>query len=147
RDKDGNIILMEPHYQHVNHFSPDGNLARQWGRKGTNVGQFDLPRAVAVNSSGEIYISEYGPIERVQRFSADGAKCLGSIGKGGNEPGEFNRAEGLGMDSQDRLYVADSCNHRIQIFSADGKFLRTYGKAGTGTGEMSYPYDVRVDAQ
>ena len=49
------------------------------------------------------------------------------------------------MDAQDRIYVADSCNHRIQIFAADGKFLREFGRAGTKLGELSYPYDVVVD--
>jgi DNA-binding beta-propeller fold protein YncE len=43
--------------------------------------------------------------------------------------------------------VADSCNHRIQIFSPEGQWLASYGKPGGAPGEMSYPYDVRVDAQ
>jgi DNA-binding beta-propeller fold protein YncE len=53
---------------------------------------------------------------------------------------------GLCVDAQDRLYVADSCNHRIQIFTSDGEFIRCYGKAGSGLGEMSYPYDICVDS-
>src|SRR5437879_162305 len=64
----------------------------------------------------------------------------------GNAPGEFKRPEGLCVDAQDRVYVADSCNHRIQIFSRDGQFIRAYGKAGSGKGELSYPYDICVDA-
>jgi ABC-type Fe3+ transport system permease subunit/DNA-binding beta-propeller fold protein YncE len=146
-DKDGNIILVEPHYQRVNHFSTDGKLLAQWGEHGTNVGQLAFPRAVAVNSHGELYITEYSVVERVQHFSADGKKYLGSFGSDGQGPGQFSRAEGVGIDSQDRVYVADSCNHRIEIFSSDGKFLRTYGKAGSNLGEMSYPYDIRVDKQ
>jgi DNA-binding beta-propeller fold protein YncE len=107
---------------------------------------------VAVNSHREIYISEYGPMERVQCFgllsNPDGpasAHVLNAFGHSGNGPGEFNRPEGLCVDAQDRLYVADSCNHRIQIFSREGKLLRTYGKAGSGPGELSYPYDICVD--
>jgi DNA-binding beta-propeller fold protein YncE len=72
---------------------------------------------------------------------------LNVIGKAGTGPGEFNRAEGICVDAQDHIYVADSCNHRIQIFSADGKFIRQYGKAGSGLGELSYPYDIAVDAR
>jgi len=94
---------------------------------------------------GEIYVSEYGVTERVQLFAARGSKCLASLGWAGDAPGQFNRPEGLGIDAEDRLYVADSCNHRIQVFSRDGKFLRAYGRAGGGPGELSYPYDVRVD--
>jgi DNA-binding beta-propeller fold protein YncE len=152
RDRNGNIVVVEPHYQRVNHFTPQGKLLAQWGQKGTNVGQFTLPRAVAVNSHREIYISEYGPMERVQCFdlvsNPDGpatARVLNSFGHPGNGPGEFNRPEGLCVDAQDRLYVADSCNHRIQIFSREGKLVRTYGKAGSGPGELSYPYDICVD--
>lgn len=146
RGQDGEIIVIEPHYQRVNHFSPDGKLLLQWGRKGVNEGEFTLPRAVAVNSHGELYVSEYGASERVQRFAPGGTRLLTCFGRPGNAPGEFNRPEGLCVDQQDRVYVADSCNHRIQIFSREGKFLRTYGKAGSGRGELSYPYDIAVDA-
>jgi ABC-type spermidine/putrescine transport system permease subunit II/DNA-binding beta-propeller fold protein YncE len=163
RDNDGNIIVVEPHYQRLNHFSTAGRLLAQWGQKGTNIGKFIMPRAVAQNSRGEIFVSEYGEVERVQKFAFDrsqavlansGSNALGTLGiprwiavfgKPGNGPGEFNRPEGLCVDAQDRLHVADSCNHRIQIFSSDGTFLRAYGKAGSGKGELSYPYDICVD--
>src|SRR6266853_681322 len=68
RDRNGNIVVVEPHYQRVNHFTPQGKLVAQWGQKGTNVGQFMMPRAVAEDSQRHIYVSEYGPMERVQRF-------------------------------------------------------------------------------
>jgi DNA-binding beta-propeller fold protein YncE len=145
RDLDGNIIVVEPHYSRVNHFTPDGKLVAQWGIHGTNIGQLGMPRAAVVNQRGEIYVCEYTLSERVQHFTAYGKKCLGAFGKLGDGPGEFSRAEGLGIDRQGRIYVADSCNHRIQIFDGDGKFLRAYGHAGSGVGELSYPYDIQVD--
>ena len=144
-DLDGNIFVVEPHYQRVNLFSPEGKLLVQWGKHGTNAGEFMMPRAVVVNSRGDVFVSEYGMVERVQKFAPRGEKFLGLFGRPGNGPGEFNRAEGLGVDAQDRLYVADSCNHRIQVFTSDGKFLRTYGRAGKAKGELSYPYDICVD--
>jgi DNA-binding beta-propeller fold protein YncE len=162
RDKAGNIIVLEPHYQRVNHFATNGTLVAQWGVSGTNLGQLKLPRSIGVSSRGEIYVSEYGLTERVQRFSlgesldsgkregtnlAVEARFISSFGKAGTGPGEFNRPEGLFVDAQDRIYVADSCNHRIQIFSGDGKLIRAYGRPGTGKGELSYPYDICVDAE
>jgi len=145
RDTNGNIVIVEPHYQRVNHFAPDGTLVEQWGSHGTNLAQLVLPRSVAVNSHGDIFVSEYTTVDRVQGFSAHGRNPIVMFGKPGTGDGEFNRAEGLDVDAQDRIYVADSCNHRIQIFSRNGKWLKTYGKAGRGLGELSYPYDVRVD--
>ncbi len=154
RDRLGNIIVLEPHYQRVNLFSTAGKLLSQWGEHGTNAGQFMLPRAVAVNSHDEIYVSEYGVTERVQRFALAGptdgtntphGRFIDGFGRPGNQPGELNRAEGLFVDAQDRVYVADSCNHRIEVFSSEGKFIRCYGKPGSGKGELSYPYDICVD--
>jgi sugar lactone lactonase YvrE len=145
RDTMGNIVIVEPHYQRVNHFAPDGTLVEQWGSHGTNGGQLVLPRSVVVNRHGDIFVSEYTTVDRVQGFSANGRKPVVMFGRPGTGDGEFNRAEGLDVDAQDRIYVADSCNHRIQIFSRDGRWLKTYGKAGRGPGELSYPYDVRVD--
>jgi ABC-type Fe3+ transport system permease subunit/DNA-binding beta-propeller fold protein YncE len=146
RDRDGNIIVLEPHYQRLNVFSPEGKLLAQWGKSGTNAGEFTLPRAVAVDSRGEAFVSEYSVLDRVQRFTARGEQLLGGFSHSGTGPGELNRPEGLCVDAEDRLYVADSCNHRIQVFSRDGKFLRAYGKPGKGIGELSYPYDICVDA-
>src|SRR5688572_262622 len=66
RDTNGNIVIVEPHYQRVNHFAPDGSLVSQWGQQGTNIGQLTLPRSVAVNSHGDIFLSEYTTVDRVQ---------------------------------------------------------------------------------
>jgi len=144
-DAEGLIVVLEPHYSRVNHFSPDGKLVRQWGAHGTNVGELAFPRAVATDASGNIYVSEYGLRERVQAFARRDAKWLTTIGRDGAARGEFNRPEGLAFDAQGRLYVADSCNHRIQVFGRDGQWLAAYGKPGTKTNEFSYPYDVRID--
>ncbi len=145
RDHNGNILVIEPHYSRINVFSTAGKLLAQWGVKGTNAGQLGMPRGAAANARGEIFVCEYGDSERVQKFTAEGRPLPGGWGRFGDAPGQFNRAEGLALDAQDRVYVADSCNQRIQVFSADGKFLRAYGKPGSGAGELSYPYDIQVD--
>jgi DNA-binding beta-propeller fold protein YncE len=145
-DPDGNILLIEPHYTRVNQFAPDGRLVNQWGMNGTNAGQLAFPRGIAVAGDGSTWISEYAYVERIQKFSPGGTNFLFAFGSSGTGPGQFNRAEGIGVDPAGRLYVADSCNHRIQVFSAGGQFLRQYGRPGNQPGDMSYPYDIRVDA-
>ncbi|MCU0771383.1 MAG: ABC transporter permease subunit [Verrucomicrobia bacterium] len=149
-DPDGNIVVVEPHYARVNLYTPEGQLLMRWGEHGTNTGQFSFPRAAAVNSKGEWFVSEYGVVDRVQKFAFEpGApstlRFLACFGRAGSAPGEWNRAEGLCVDAQDRLLVADAVNHRIQILDASGTVLGGYGSAGVGAGELSYPYDVCVD--
>ncbi len=145
-DSSGNIIVVEPHYSRINHFSGEGNLVKQWGDNGTNAGQLAFPRSVAVASTGEIFLSEYGIAERIQKFSSDGSKYLLSFGSLGEKEGELSRGEGISIGRADELIEADSCNHRIQIFSTQGVFRSAFGRAGTAPGEMSYPYDVKMDA-
>jgi DNA-binding beta-propeller fold protein YncE len=147
RDPHGNILLVEPHYSRVNQFDSSGRLLSQFGNHGTNSGELAFPRAVAVNSKGTVFVSEYGVVERIQFFDLATKEFLGSLGVAGVKPGEFNRPEGIFVDHLDRLYVCDSCNHRIQVFSADGKWKTLYGGAGTEAGQLSYPYDIQVDSE
>jgi len=165
-DRDGHILVIEPHYMRVNHFTPDGRRVAQWGVKGTNAGAFILPRGIAQDSHGEFFVSEYTVVDRLQRFtvgptgSPSGqdrfepllsdsvtpheARLTTSWGSSAEAPGQFNRAEGVAVGPGDTVYVADSCNHRIQVFDRDGKFLRSHGRPGSHPGEFSYPYDIRV---
>jgi sugar lactone lactonase YvrE len=41
--------------------------------------------------------------------------------------------------------VADSCNHRFQLFSIEGELLEIWGRAGKAPGELNFPYDAAVD--
>lgn len=146
RDPDGNILVVEPHYQRINHFSPQGQLLRQWGKQGNELGQLVLPRAVTVGSNRLVYVSEYTTVDRVQAFEFPNMTFRFAFGKSGAGNGEFNRPESLCVDAQNHIFVADSCNHRIEFFSELGEYLGTFGKPGTGPGELSYPYDVQIDS-
>ena len=53
---------------------------------------------------------------------------------------------GLAIDSDGNLYVADTLNDRIEIFDGDGKFIRTFGKAGDGPGYFARPKGVAIDS-
>jgi DNA-binding beta-propeller fold protein YncE len=69
---------------------------------------------------------------RVVKFSRDG-KYLLEWGKRGTGPGEFGLPHNVVVDAQGLVYVTDRDNQRIQIFDANGKFLREW----TGTGGVS----------
>ena len=146
-DHEGNIVVIEPHYSRINHFTPEGELVSQWGQHGRERGELSFPRSVAFAPDGSAFVSEFQIVERLQKFGLARESVRVEICGAGNGPSEFNRAEGLSLDATGKLYVADSCNHRVQVFDGDGTFLREHGGPGAASGEFSYPYDVRVDEQ
>ena len=100
-----------------------------------------------IGPDGSAFVSEFQIVERLQKFTPARESVQVEIRGAGHGPREFNRAEGLSLDANGKLYVADSCNHRVQVFDGDGIFLREHGGPGTARGKFSYPYDVRVDEQ
>jgi DNA-binding beta-propeller fold protein YncE len=67
----------------------------------------------------------------------------GSQGEGN---GQFRHPHGLAVDGE-HVYVSDSSNHRIQVFSkADGAFVRKWGSKGQGDGQFLFPRGLAVDA-
>lgn len=115
-------------------FSPDGKLLMTLGKSGGNQpGQpadpasFYQPNDVLTLRNGDILVAEghaNAPTTstRIVRFSREG-KYLGQFGKHGSGPGEFIQPHALAMDSQGRLFVGDRSNNRVQILTADGKFI------------------------
>lgn len=146
-DVDGWVMVIEPHYGRINHFSRDGELMKQWGIKGREPGELDLPRSILPVGLGTgLLVSEFGGHDRLQWFDPAGQFTGRSTGSAGSLPGQLNRPEGLAELMDGSILVADSNNHRIQTFSKKGDFLETHGQPGTGPGEFSYPFDVLVDS-
>ncbi|MEI6667887.1 MAG: 6-bladed beta-propeller [Acidobacteriota bacterium] len=75
-----------------------------------------------------------------------GGKVLGSFGRRGDGPGEFNFPTNLARTIDGRLLVTDAMNFRVQVFDADGRFLRTFGRLGDGSGDFDKPKGVAVDS-
>ena len=61
-------------------------------------------------------------------------RFLKAWGKKGNASGEFDIPHALVIDKQDRVYVEDRENGRIQVFDAEGSFLREWGGLNNPTG-------------
>jgi streptogramin lyase len=91
-----------------------------FGTSGTGPGEFSGPTALVVDESGSLYVSDTGN-HRVQVFLSNGdfARQIGS-GTPGNTQGsgvgnQFNGPQGLALDGDGNLYIADSGNHQIVV--------------------------------
>ncbi len=99
-----------------------------WGQKGTSPGQFNEPRGLAVDASGNLYVVD-SKNDRIQKLSLDG-KPLMSWGQEGKDPGQFKDPCGIAVGPDGSIYVADTWNHRIQKFDANGRFLLEWREQG-----------------
>src|SRR3954451_9058512 len=59
--------------------------------------------------------------------------------------GEFNTPGGVAVDARGEVFVSARLNHRVQRFSAAGRFLGAWGAPGSGPGQFNDPYGVAVD--
>lgn len=105
-----------------------------FGSSGSIEGQLTAPRDVAIAADGSLYVAD-SQNHRIQKFSADGEFRLswGSYASAdsGNAPGgTFNEPWGIAVGPDGAVYVADTWNHRIQKFTADGKFITMWGVPG-----------------
>jgi sugar lactone lactonase YvrE len=73
-----------------------------------------MKNGLALDSAGNIYLTN--PLDStVEILSPDGS-LLGVLGHPGTDDGGFNRPFGIWVDRQDRLFVADTDNRRVQMF-------------------------------
>jgi DNA-binding beta-propeller fold protein YncE len=147
--KSGRVLVPDTHYYRVLVYEPDGTpveSATLGGVPGREPGQFGWPTDVAEDSAGNLYVSEYGDYDRIQKFSSDGRFLL-QWGGTGEELGQFRRPQSMAVDEQDRIFVADACNHRIQVFDTEGKLIDHWGQEGSGPGGLYYPYGIAINSQ
>ena len=86
------------------------------------------PRGVAISSRGNIIVAEYSG-NCVSIFNPRGRKVK-SFGSQGSSPGQFRGPEGVAVDDEDNILVADSGNRRIQKFTSDVEFLMASDNLG-----------------
>jgi iron(III) transport system ATP-binding protein len=137
--KDGRIAVADTHYNRVVFFDQEGNVVCKLGRRGEGPGEFGYPVAITQDDRENIYVSEYGSNDRIQKFSKDG-EFITAFGGFGTEMGEFQRPSGLVWKSG-RIYVADAINARIQVFSDTGDFIGVLDPP-EGKADLQIPYDI-----
>jgi len=151
-NREGLLMVADTHYFRVLFYRPDGTLVEErtlGGEFGNQPGTFGLVTDVVEDSRGNIYISEYGEFDRIQKFDPDGNFVM-QWGGHGSEPGQFLRPQNLAVDGNDHIWVVDACNDRIQVFDATGDeatLIRIWGERGKEPGQLRYPYDLVLDGE
>lgn len=158
--RDGSIYCTDDENHTVSKFTPEGKLLQVLGNKGqpSDTGYspqsdllaslatikrggppFNRPTGVALSASDEIYVSDGYGNARVHKFTPQG-RLLFSWGEPGDAPGQFKLPHSVRIDKQERVWVADRENNRIQIFNTQGEFLERWT-------DLLRPTDICIDEE
>jgi DNA-binding beta-propeller fold protein YncE len=143
-DKDDNIWCVDEGSSTVIEFDPTGRHVKMvLGRRSEPSshllpGQpappasdwlFNRPTDVAFDSKGDIFVTDGYVNSRVVKYDKYGNR-LKEWGTRGTAPGQFHTPHTIAVDANDRVYVGDRENNRIQIFDTDGKFTAQWTNVG-----------------
>ncbi|MGH9885343.1 MAG: hypothetical protein ACREBE_07430, partial [bacterium] len=138
-DATGSVYVVET--SRVQKFDRDGHLLLWWncsGCYGADVNQ----------ATGDVYVTLYDQ-HTIKRFTSDGV-FVTSWGGFGTAPGLVEYPHGIAVDpTNGEVYVFDTGNARINVYDANGTYLRRFGQAGLGAGDFSglpSPGGVAIDS-
>jgi sugar lactone lactonase YvrE len=103
-------------------------------------------RLLGVCTAGAVAALAGGALAGQQAAPAGPAyKVVGTWGKTGTANGQFSSGvRGVAVDKAGNVYVADTDNHRVQVFAAKGAFIRTWGSIGTENGQFNVARDIAL---
>jgi NHL repeat len=150
-------------------FDSSGNLLKSFG-----AGMFIFPHKIYMDRDGSVWVADQRsanereltkfPAEKgkghiVVKFSPDGKVLLtlGKPGVAGNPPDALTQPTSIVMAPNGDVFISEGHNQnpqappetvaRISKFTKDGKFIKSFGKLGSGPGEFRGPHDLAMDAQ
>jgi streptogramin lyase len=140
-------------------FDPSGKLVKSFG-EGTLI----FPHGIHVDRNGNVWVTDgippgaatqgvAGKGHIVVKFSPNGKvlMTLGKVGGAGDGQDTFNQPSDVVTAPNGDIFVADghggNSNARIVKFSKDGRFIKTWGKKGSGPGEFDTPHAIALDSK
>ena len=133
-------------------FEPSGKFLRSFG-----AGMFVFPHGFFVDKQGNVWVTDGqgkdGKGHQVFKFSPTGKVLLtlGKAGVAGSGPDTFNMPSDVVVGPNGDIFVADGhggdSNNRIVKFTKDGKFIKTWGKKGSGPGEFNLAHTLAFDSR
>jgi DNA-binding beta-propeller fold protein YncE len=148
-DKNGLIYAFTRAEPPVIQFDASGKVVKTWGK-----GMFVWPHGIRVDRNGFLWLTDGraadGNGQLVYKFDLQGnlLMTIGTKGVSGATDTTFNGPTDVAVAPNGDVFVADGhVNSRIVKFSKDGKFIKTWGKRGTGPGEFNVPHTMFFDSR
>jgi DNA-binding beta-propeller fold protein YncE len=125
---------------HVQCFTQDGRFVLDWHLPDKDAGK---PTGLGIGPDGTVYVADTH-YSRVVVFDPNG-QTLGEFGTFGEGPGQFKLPSDVVIDRAGCIYVSEyGGNDRISKFSADRKYLFSFGGPDAGQARLERPQSLLV---
>jgi DNA-binding beta-propeller fold protein YncE len=109
------------------------------------------PVGLAIDKENRLLYVVDTQLDQVLVYDADTLKPLRKIGTAGKKhtlttPGDFALPSEVAVDKDGNVYVTDTLNWRVEIFDAEGKFIKQFGKHCDAIGCFERPKGIAVDS-
>jgi streptogramin lyase len=151
-DAKGNIWVFHRAQPPILKFDPSGKMLTSFG-----TDMFVQPHGMTVDRDGNLWVTDAqnkeGKGQQVFKLSPAGKvlMTLGKAGVAGEGPDTFNGPTDVVIARNGDIFVSDghvaNSNGRVVKFSNDGKFIKTWGKKGSGPGEFDTPHSIAMDSR
>ena len=132
---DGSLYVADGYgNSRIAKFTSDGKFIKDWGKKGKNASEFNIPHVVMLDRDNRVVVGDRENL-RVQLFD-DGGKFL-------DQWKDTGAPYGLHI-YQDRIYLADGRKGTIRVLDKKGKLLATWE---AGAGKDNTPHWITVDSK
>ena len=136
-DGEGNILVVDNFNRRIQKFTAGGQFISAAGTKDRGYPNFSSPSGIAFNTSNKnVYVSDTGA-HCVVILNSD-LTYFKSFGNSGNR--KLKRPLGIACDSTGKVYVAESGNNHVQVFTAEGEFVRMLDR------QLDSPSCIAIDA-
>ena len=130
---DSTIYVTDCGTNEVIKLTEDGEVQARFGGIGSEEGQFDDPRGLAVDEEGRIYVGEFGN-KRIQVFNSDFSHRL-TI----RLP---DQVQGIALDTSCNIHATQFRDGCIKVYSPSGEYVEEYGR-----GQLDQPRNIYVDEE
>lgn len=159
-DANGNLYVTDTFNHKIRKIDTSGNVttfagSTQGSADGTGIAaQFDYPKAIIIDSSGNLYITD--ATCKIRKITPAGvvttiAGSTPGYNDGNVATAQFDDPRAMAIDSSGNIYVADSANHKIRKIATDGTVstlagsTQGYQNGAANTAKFNFPSSIVLD--
>ncbi|WP_157449031.1 serine/threonine-protein kinase [Deinococcus peraridilitoris] len=140
------LYVLDAETCFVSVYSHSGQYHGRFGGRGSGRGRFEKPLTIAASRNGDIFVLDVGSRE-VQRLSGDGRYLSRLAFKLDRTSDVLRPLDGLALDSQGAVYIADAQASKIRRIEQDGKTGAVFPIDASQGEATEAPWLIGIDDQ